>query len=415
MKQSRTLFFLPHIAAVAALMLFASSTGVFERAVASEKALPSVPMHLPEPDANGAINLTDAEGQQKPTTINPRLQEHLTTFIADSRSPVSAVVVMDIKTGSILAMAQGKKPETWGGKTHSALHPNFPAASLFKTVVTAAAFETADIEATKPEGLLGGCANVRESGEWMVEKNPERRNQMSLRKAYGLSCNGYFAKIAVNNLGLGVIRRMARNFGWELPVPTDFALDRSPIKIPAAENSSTHTIGRFAAGFGQVGISAVHAAWNMSIIGNNGRIMPVRLFRDTPIPPYDTLPSAVTPDTAQRLLSVMDATVRGGTASTAFARSKYRKFRDYVGGKTGTLTGSSPRGLTTWFTGVAPLNNPEVAVAAVVMLDERWHIKAHNLAAEAVWAYYDLKTKDQAASAVSLSPVANSLIPVNSN
>jgi cell division protein FtsI/penicillin-binding protein 2 len=411
----RTFILVPPVLAVAAITFFASESGMSDRAIAGEKPLPEVPVFLPDADDQGHVSIPDGDNVPRVTTIVPRIQNHLTNFITDSRSPIAAVVVMDIKTGSILAMAQGRKPEAWGGRTHSALHPNFPAASLFKTVITAAAFETADVDAVKPEGLLGGCANVRESGEWMVEKGPEKRNQMSLRKAYGLSCNGYFAKLAVNHLGLGVIRRMARSFGWEFPIPTDFALDRSPIKIPAAENSSTHTIGRFAAGFGQVGISAVHAAWNMAIIGNSGRIMPVRLFQDTHVPPYDTLPSAITPGTAQRLLDVMDATVRGGTASSAFRRSKYKKFRDFVGGKTGTLTGSAPKGLTTWFTGVVPLNNPEVAIAAVVVLDERWHIKAPNLAAEAVWAYYDHKTKDQAASPVSLSPVANSLIPVNSN
>jgi penicillin-binding protein A len=401
--------------AAAALLLFASSTGMSHRAIASEKKLAQIPVYIPMPGENGRIYLQDSDDQKKATTIIPQLQQHLTTYLIDSRSPVAAVVVMDVKTGSILAMAQGRRPELWGGRTHTAMHTNFPAASLFKTVVTSAAFETANLDAAKPEGLIGGCANVRESGEWMVEKRPERRNQMSLRKAYGLSCNGFFAKIAVNHLGLGVISRMARNFGWEFPIPADFAIERSPIKIPAAENSSTHTIGRFAAGFGNVNTSAVHAAWNMAVIGNSGRTMPVRIFSDTPIPQFDTMPSAITKDTSEKLLEIMDSTVRGGTATNAFKRPRYRKFRDFVGGKTGTLTGSTPKGVTTWFTGVVPLNNPEIAIAAVVVLDQRWHIKAPNLAAEAVWAFYDYKTKEQAASPVSLMPVANFLVPAKSN
>jgi len=401
--------------AATALMLFASSTGATRTAIASGEKLPAIPMFLPQPEEDGRIYLLNGDGQKKVTTIIPQLQERLTTYLIDSRSPISAIVVMDVKTGSILAMAQGRKPDLWGGKAHTAMHPNFPAASLFKTVVTSAAFETADLDPGRPEGLQGGCANVRESGEWMVEKRPERRNQMTLRRAYGMSCNGYYAKIAVNNVGLGSITKMARNFGWESIIPADFAIDRSPIKIPAAENSSTHTIGRFAAGFGQVNTSAVHAAWNMAVIGNAGKVMPVRIFSDTPIPADSTMPSAITRETSEKLLEIMESTVRGGTATSAFRHSKYRKFRDIVGGKTGTLTGQSPKGVTTWFTGVAPLNNPEIAVAAVVVLDERWHIKAPNLAAEAVWAFYDYKLKEQAGSSVSLMPVANYLSPVISN
>ncbi len=401
--------------AATALMLFASTTGATRSAIASEKKLPTIPMFLPEPDADGRIYLPDANGRKKVTTIIPQLQSHLTNYLIDSRNPIGAIVVMDIKTGSILAMAQGRKPDSWGGKDHTALHPNFPAASLFKTVVTAAAFETADLDPGRPEGLQGGCANVRESGEWMVENRPERRNQMNLRKAYGLSCNGFFAKIAVNNLGLGVIAKMARNFGWEALIPADFALDKSPIKIPAAENSSTHTIGRFAAGFGQVNTSAVHAAWNMAIIGNAGKIMPVRIFSETPVPAETSLPSAITRETSEKLLEIMESSVRNGTATSAFRHSKYRKFKEIVGGKTGTLTGQSPKGVTTWFSGIAPLNNPEIAVAAVIVLDETWHIKGPQLAAEAIWAFYDYKLKEQARSAVSLTPVANYLAPVISN
>ncbi len=415
MKNPSSQLIMRSATAATALMLFASSTGATKLAIASEKKLPTIPMFLPEPEADGRIYLPDADGQKKVTTIIPQLQAHLTTYLIDSRSPIGGIVVMDIKTGSILAMAQGRKPDTWGGKAHTAMHPNFPAASLFKTVVTSAAFETADLDPGRPEGLQGGCANVRETGEWMVENRPERRNQMSLRKAYGLSCNGFFAKIAVNNLGLGVIAKMARNFGWEALIPADFAIDKSPIKIPAAENSSTHTIGRFAAGFGQVNTSAVHAAWNMAIIGNGGKIVPVRIFSETPVPPETSMPSAIKPETSEKLLEIMEASVRGGTATSAFRHSRYRKFREFVGGKTGTLTGQSPKGVTTWFSGIAPLNNPEIAVAAVIVLDERWHIKAPNLAAEAIWAFYDNKLKEQAGSSVSLRPVANYQVPAVSN
>lgn len=378
-----------------AALIVSGTTGPVSRA--SEEAavvpLPTVPMDIPAPNAEGVIMLPTADGTMKASTINPALQAHLTAFIIDSHTPIAAIVVADVKTGAILAMAQGRSPVEWGGKTHTALHTGFPAASLFKTVVTTAAFEVAGMDDSEPIGLNGGCAHVRETGEWLKERVPTDLSRMSLRRAYGSSCNGFFAKIAVNHLGLGPIVQFAKRYGWDSGVPVDFRLEKSPFMPPSAANSSTHTVGRFAAGFGYVGLSPVHAAWMMLAIANRGAPLPLKLFQDTPSPdPALMTDRLFSEDTAKHLNEILDASVKGGTASHTFRRGKYRKLHDLVGGKTGTLTGSAPRGITTWFAGIAPLNNPEIVVASLVMLDERWHIKAPTLAAEAIWAYFDGKT-----------------------
>jgi cell division protein FtsI/penicillin-binding protein 2 len=274
-------------------------------------------------------------------------------------------------------------------------------------VVTAASFEVADMDATEPVGLSGGCSHVRESGEWLLGREAERRKdpagEMSLRRAFGSSCNGFFAKIALSRLGLGAITTFARKLGWENGVPADFAVERSPFFPPTPENSSAHTVGSFAAGFGYVGLSAAHAAWLMATIGNEGVSKPLRLFRDTPeqAEPGERLLSA---ETAHKMLGVLDASVRSGTASFAYRRGKYKKYRDVVGGKTGTLTGNSPKGLTTWFAGLAPLDKPEVAVAAVVMLEDHWHIKGPLLAAEGLYDYFELKEGGKTAMKVDAHP-----------
>jgi cell division protein FtsI/penicillin-binding protein 2 len=252
--------------------------------------------------------------------------------------------------------------------------------------------------------LNGGCAHVRETGDWLKERVPTDRSRMSLRRAYGSSCNGFFAKIAVNHLGLGPIIEFAKRFGWEAGVPADFKIEKSPFMPPSAEASSTHTVGQFAAGFGYVGLSPVHAAWMMLTVANDGVPMPLKIFRDTPARRAGEAEGRIfSPETAARLKEILDASVRGGTATFAFKRGKYRKLRELVGGKTGTLTGSSPKGLTSWFAGVAPLQDPEIVVASVVMLGERWRIKAPNLAAEAIWAYFDGKGAKTGANASALS------------
>ena len=386
--------------------LISSNTHGQREAGDDANVLPQVPAVIPAADPDGVIYFKDQHGR-RPTTIDPVMQEHLTRYLKNKRSPVAAVAAIDIKTGAIRALAQGQTSNLWGARGHSALHHGFPAASLFKTVVTAAAFEVGDIEASDRLALHGGCANVRASGVWMREKAAGRRNSMSLRRAYGQSCNGFYAKLAVNRLGLGVIKNFANRFGWQTKIPTDFALGRSPFRPPAAANSSVHTVGRFAAGFGQVGISAVHAAWMMSVIGNDGVPLPVHIFADTPAPSPNTWSARLySSETATRLRGILDSSVRGGTASSAFRRGKHRSLRAVVGGKTGTLTGKSPAGLTTWFAGLAPLDDPEVAIAAVVMLEDKWFIKGTHLAAEAFWSYFDQKKKRAALEAKSSAPPA---------
>jgi cell division protein FtsI/penicillin-binding protein 2 len=378
-----------------------------EKVQATTQKRPKIPIQIPVADPDGTIYFQTPAGK-RPTTLNPELQSHLTQFIQKSESPISAVAVIDIKTGHILALAQGRFPAQWGGKVHSGIHRGFPAASLFKTVVATAAFEVADIEPRDGIGLYGGCANVRATGVWMREQVRGKQNQMDMRRAYGKSCNGFFAKLAINRVGLSLITNFAKRFGWVSGVPSDFEMEKSPFRPPTIHNSSTHTVGKFAAGFGYVGVSAVHAAWMMQVIANKGQVVPVQIFSDTPRPEKDLTNQRIFGDqTHAHLMSIMNASVKnyGGTSSFAYRRGKYRRLRNLVGGKTGTLTGRSPFGITTWFAGMAPLDHPEVAVAAVVVLDnDRWFIKGPNLAAEAFWSYMDLKKKGRFIKTAVLAP-----------
>ena len=397
------------IARTARVLATACGVGLgFSRVLLAEGApLPVVPPGLPAASADGLIYLAGTDGVLRATTIDPALQQRLTSYLADSHSPIGGVVVADVHTGSILAMAQGRRPDAWGGRTHTALHAGFPAASLFKTVVATAAFEVVDLDANASVGLTGGCSHVRETGEWLRDHSPNDHSRMSMRTAFGKSCNGYFAKIGVNELGIGIITEFARRFGWETGVPADFKIEKSPFHPPVPQTASAHTVGSFAAGFGKVGLSAAHAAYIMLTIANRGAQVPLRLFRDSPLPPPVAERRRIFgEDTADRLASVLDASVKSGTSAFAFRRGKYRRIQDIVGGKTGTLTGSSPHGLTSWFAGLAPKDAPEVVIGSVVLLEANWHIKGPNLAAEGLWSYFDLRLNQKAMNTASFKPVA---------
>lgn len=370
-------------------------------------SLPQVPDAFPEPGPTGAIEI-ETDAGPRTTTLNPELQSHLRAYLKRKHSPIAAAVVADADTGQILAMAQGRPHEKWNGETHTALHAGFPAASLFKTVVATAAVDLAGIGTEESIGIYGGCPNVRATGVWQRENLSGRRHRMNLRKAFGRSCNGFFAKLAVNYLGLGPITEYARRYGWtDKGIPADFAVPASPLRPPAPHTTSAHVAGRYAAGFGYVGLSAAHATWMMLTVANDGKRLPLRLFRDTPdgsvLPPEPAEP-VFRPEIAKTLRGIMDSSVRGGTASFAFRRGKHRSLRGLVGGKTGTLHGEHPDGITTWFAGLAPVDDPEVVVSAVVVLKDKWFIKGAQLAAEALWAYYDLELDEKTLTTARVTP-----------
>jgi cell division protein FtsI/penicillin-binding protein 2 len=53
-----------------------------------------------------------------------------------------------------------------------------------------------------------------------------------------------------------------------------------------------------------------------------------------------------------------------------------------VAGKTGSLSGTDPKGRYEWFVGVAPADQPEIAVAVLLVQSDKWWRSASQIAAE---------------------------------
>ncbi len=382
-------------------------------------SLPQIPSALPEVSNESVIFLHDEHtGAERALTIDPVLQSHMDRFIKQSGEPIATVVIAEVSTGKILAMSQGRHPSLWGGNSHTALHAGFPAASLFKTTVALAGAEIANLKPGFMQAFSGSCQEVAKNGSWLVDKLYGNIRVMTLQEAYGDSCNTFFAKLAVNVVGYNAIREYLGKLGWNGRVGTDFALRQSPKLLPSIEDSATDTVGRFAAGFGDVGLSAIHEAWINLSIANDGKALPVILFQDSIknqiIESNPALhPTLFSKQTAQTMRALMTATVRGGTARSAFRKPRYHEFYSETGGKTGTLNVRLPQGVGNWFAGMTPIEKPEVVVVAFVLLEGRWVLRASALAAEAFWAYENLhkgKRENTLASRPSLVDAEHMLI-----
>jgi cell division protein FtsI/penicillin-binding protein 2 len=98
----------------------------------------------------------------------------------------------------------------------------------------------------------------------------------------------------------------------------------------------------------------------------------------------------LTPALASQLRGwLVDTTVRG-TARRAFRVRGGRPLLPgiAVAGKTGSLNGTDPKGHYEWFIGVAPADDPKIAIATVAVQGKRWWWSASQLAAEVLRAAF---------------------------
>ncbi|MFL5298776.1 MAG: penicillin-binding transpeptidase domain-containing protein, partial [Anaeromyxobacteraceae bacterium] len=100
----------------------------------------------------------------------------------------------------------------------------------------------------------------------------------------------------------------------------------------------------------------------------------------------------LSPEVAAALSHMMETTVTEGTARKVFGRDR-RSSRSplhgvTVAGKTGSLADRDPFRDYSWFVGFAPVQNPQVAIAVVIVNDRLWHVRATQVARESLAAYF---------------------------
>lgn len=357
----------------------------------------TLPTDLPEiPEDAREVVLYASNGRKVVSTLDPQLERSLQQFILKQpHNPIVSVVLVEAKSGRILALTQGRDPKKWGANVHTGLYPGFPAASVFKLVSTAASIEVVHIDPNIDMSPADRCATINPHPSWLNNFAPGN-GSISLENAFARSCNSFYSKLGVKYVGIGLLERFARKFGWGSVIPADFHIPLSPIDIPVPETSTMQTVGSFAAGFGRVGLSTVHAAWFSLLIANNGRPLPLRITRDDTIPLTNQLDdnSIIDAETSLQIRQMMKATVMTGTAHKAFGGKRYKMIRHLAGGKTGSLSSLelksqeiSPR--VTWFVGLMPYDNPEVVVSAVAVAEDYHHTGAF-FAAEALYQWYQL-------------------------
>ncbi len=337
------------------------------------------------------------------TSLDPVLQAGIRKRIMKSSARQVAVVVLEPETGRIITMAGYDRDSSHGNPCTSRC---FPAASIFKMITAAAAIETKDF---KPDTTL--CFNGRKHTLYKSQlKNIRNRytTRITLRDSFAQSVNSVFGKIGIFYLGKDTLEKYAQAFGFDRKLIFDLPVAESRFTI----SNDTYNIAEIASGFNRkTMITPLHGALIAATAVNRGTIMTPAVvdsiedidgrvvYQYQPKP----LSKPISPDSARRLKTLLEATVNRGTAHKAFRGWRRDRIlsRLDIGGKTGTIDNHDHTVRYDWFCGFALDKHTNRKITVAVLVGHAWpklDVRAASYARMAIRDYFSRAGQVQMAS-----------------
>lgn len=336
-----------------------------------------------------------------------------------------AVIVMDPKTGRVLALASNPTfdPSVWidgvtqnqfrtlagtgsvpGALFNRAIQGAYPPGSTFKPFIGTAALKQGFINESKALNCPGQYEVPGDTSHTVFHNwTPTDSGYMTLGRALIQSCDTFFYQlgymfwqqlvhsgynIATGRGGKELMQRDLKEMGFGSPTGIDLPLEASGV-IPTAqykralEKQAPKVYGHdpwfpgdnvnMAIGQGFVTVTPMEMAVAYSAIANGGRLYSPRLAWKIEAPGGKVLkvvrpsPMGRLPISKQEVAYIRNALVGvtrpGGTASPAFVG--FPVYSIPVAAKTGTadIVGKQPY---SWFAAMAPANDPKYVVVAMV-------------------------------------------------
>jgi len=362
----------------------------------------------------GTIANADEDALQYRDNSQPREGEPLALTIsltwqravekALSQEHKGAIVVIDVKTGDILAMASNPgfdpnlfSPPRDGQERQAqlrallndpdkpllnrAIAEQYPLGSVMKALVACVALEKGLVSTTETFECPG---YIVEGGQKFRCDDSRPHGTVNLYKAIRCSCNGTFqqigARIGVENMAPYARQIFGRRSGVELSGETPGIFPDREWRMrayPTQPSARIWTRGNdflLAIGQGQFSCSVIQSAQLMAAIANNGTVLPPRLWLDGPRPAPLSL--GISPQNIAIVREGLDEVVNVGTPGSR--GTAYSAFHEQgpelavrVAGKTSTAEHKKGAKSHAWFAGYAPSDRPQVAFA--IILEEAGH------------------------------------------
>ncbi|MBQ3414063.1 MAG: penicillin-binding protein 2 [Clostridia bacterium] len=343
-------------------------------------------------------------------------------------------VVMNVKTGEVLAMASypnynpqlfvdGISTEDWKNYTEDNLKPlvnksvqnSYAPGSIFKMVSAISALESGVVSTTERINDVGVYTKYKPYKNcWKFTDYGSGHGWLNISDAIKHSCNYFFYEVG-DRMGISNLEKYAKYFG--LGKKTGIELPSETAGVLAGKESSSKMKKGWSAGDtlnavigqGDNEFSSLQMAKYISMVANGGKKIDVTIIKgiqnaDGTEVPRDEINKFVNKklgleeDNEEELeisQENLDAVLEGmksvtnETGGTAY--SIFRGFDIEVGGKTGSA--EAGENVNAWFAGFAPFDNPEIAV--VVMVENGGHGYYTAEAVRKIIAeYFGMNTED---------------------
>jgi cell division protein FtsI/penicillin-binding protein 2 len=327
-------------------------------------------------------------------SVDTALQKYAASMFRQYRPRYAAAAAVDPSTGRVLALASYANAGEPMDGSGLYLRNCFPAASVFKTVVAAAAVEKGRMHGKTPIEHFGRNHTLYTS---QLQKVLKVSRDITLEDAYAYSVNPVFARIALFNVNKDVISEYGRRFGFNEAVPFEYDVDISEMFSP----DTGFSVAEFASGFNRkTTITPLFGALLAGAVCEGGVI-----FEPTVVDSVRSVKGdsclyarrakvwrrAVKEQTAAELRGMMSKVTHYGTARNTFRQlrdsPRYNAFE--FGGKTGSVN-QVGLGRVDWFVGFARNPNDKkqrIAVGVVTTHGDYWTVHSSYIAAELIKKY----------------------------
>ncbi len=397
---------------------------VFESSLRGKNGKMQTDMSIDGTTTGEYITEEAVQGNDVALTIDANLQSATETALKNNIEKINsggfyekrdvsagAAVVLDVKTGEVLAMASypdfepqlfvnGISTEKWNEYTsgkesalvNRVIQSAYAPGSTFKMVSAIAGLETGAINATEtiydtgiyPKGYNPRC--------WIYTSSGVGHGALNVSGAIKNSCNYFFYEV-ITRMGIDSLEKYAKYFGLgqktniELPGEVSGTLAGKTLYDKLGQtwyygNSLSAVIGQAENNF-----TPLQMARYIAMLANGGKDIKVSIVKDIIDKDGTSLGKEEIEKCTNQKLNLeevnnekldikkenIDVVLEGmKSVTTETGGTAYSVFKDFdieVGGKTGSAEAGDK--VNAWFVGFAPYDNPEIAI--VVMVENGSH------------------------------------------
>ena len=326
-------------------------------------------------------------------------------FSSRSDADAGAVVVMNVKTGEILAMASypdyepqlfvngisSEKYEEYNKNSalfNRAISGTYAPGSIFKMVTAIAGLESGVINTQTKINDTGVYPHAHKPVCWYYTEYGGGHGMLNVSQAIKHSCNYFFYEVG-NRIGIDTIEKYAKYFGLGKKTQVELPSEANGVVAGQTqakkENRSWYLGETLSASIGQSynNFTPIQMAKYISMLANGGKNIDVSIVK-TIIDSDGNQMSKEDKDkyvneklqfntnentdilniSEENLHAILEGMKGVTSESGGTAYSTFVGFDVEIAGKTGTAqAGNKTNG---WFAGFAPFDNPEIAVVVVV-------------------------------------------------